>query len=133
MVGVGLFDRVINAKYALTVQMMENWGYKLVDEIVWIKKTINGKIAKGHGFYLQHAKETCLVGVKNEAKIQFNRNTGPDVIFSERRGQSQKPNEIYEMIEEMIPNGKLMTYFRVLSRNIWPQKQLKKQLGYYWK
>jgi len=43
---------------------MKHWGYKLVDEIVWIKKTINGKIAKGHGFYLQHAKETCLVGVK---------------------------------------------------------------------
>lgn len=43
---------------------MEKWGYKLVDEISWIKKTINGKIAKGHGFYLQHAKESCLIGVK---------------------------------------------------------------------
>ena len=43
---------------------MEKWGYKLIDEIVWIKKTVNGKIAKGHGFYLQHAKETCLVGIK---------------------------------------------------------------------
>lgn len=31
---------------------MENWGYKIVDEIVWVKKTVNGKIAKGHGFYL---------------------------------------------------------------------------------
>ena len=44
--------------------MMEEWGYEVSDEIVWIKKTVNGKIAKGHGFYLQHAKETCLVGVK---------------------------------------------------------------------
>lgn len=30
---------------------------------------------------------------------------GSDVIFSERRGQSQKPNEIYELIEKMVPNG----------------------------
>ncbi len=43
---------------------MEHWGYKLVDEITWVKKTVNGKIAKGHGFYLQHAKESCLIGVK---------------------------------------------------------------------
>lgn len=31
---------------------MEKWGYKLVDEVAWVKKTVNGKIAKGHGFYL---------------------------------------------------------------------------------
>lgn len=47
----------INAKYAFTVNLMEKvWGYKVVDSITWVKKTINGKIAKGHGFYLQHAK-----------------------------------------------------------------------------
>ncbi|CAG8693627.1 4556_t:CDS:2, partial [Racocetra fulgida] len=28
-----------------------------------------------------------------------------DVIFSERRGQSQKPEELYGMIEELVPNG----------------------------
>jgi len=46
--------------------MMEENGYKLVDEIVWVKQTVNGKIAKGHGYYLQHAKETCLIGVKGD-------------------------------------------------------------------
>lgn len=47
----------INAKYSFTVNLMEKvWGYKLVDSITWVKKTVNGKIAKGHGFYLQHAK-----------------------------------------------------------------------------
>lgn len=32
--------------------MMEEFGYKLVDEISWVKQTVNGKIAKGHGYYL---------------------------------------------------------------------------------
>jgi len=59
-----LFIWVINVKYSVTCKLMEKWGYKVVDEIAWIKKTVTGKIAKGHGFYLQHAKETCLVGVK---------------------------------------------------------------------
>ncbi len=31
---------------------MEKFGYKLVDEIAWVKQTVNGKIAKGHGYYL---------------------------------------------------------------------------------
>ena len=46
----------INAKYRISCKLMQSWGYKLVDEISWVKKKVNGKIAKGHGFYLQHAK-----------------------------------------------------------------------------
>ena len=30
---------------------------RLVDEIVWVKMTVNRRLAKSHGFYLQHAKE----------------------------------------------------------------------------
>jgi len=38
------------------------------------------------------------------------KNVGSDVIFSERRGQSQKPEEIYELIEKLIPDGWFMDY-----------------------
>ena len=76
-----LFIWVINAKYRFALEMMQEYGYKLVDEIAWVKQTVNGKIAKGHGYYLQHAKETCLIGVKgNPSGAQFNIMT--DVIFS---------------------------------------------------
>ena len=44
--------RTINAKYSYTVRQINAWGYKIVDELVWVKKTVNGKIAKGHGYYL---------------------------------------------------------------------------------
>ena len=72
--------------------------------MTWVKKTVNGKIAKGHGFYLQHAKESCLIGMKGKiSSDRFNTNISSDVIFSERRGQSQKPTEIYEMIESLCP------------------------------
>lgn len=83
-----------------------------MDEITWIKKTVNGKIAKGHGFYLQHAKESCLIGVKGDIKNpRFNFNRSSDVIFSERRGQSQKPTETYEMLERLVPNGFYLEIF----------------------
>lgn len=68
-----LFIWVINAKYRFALDLMLKFGYKyysfpnfhrLVDELTWVKQTVTGKIAKGHGYYLQHAKETCLIGVK---------------------------------------------------------------------
>jgi mRNA (2'-O-methyladenosine-N6-)-methyltransferase len=109
-----IFIWTINAKYAITVKLMEQWGYQLVDEITWIKKTINGKIAKGHGFYLQHAKESCLIGVKGKIDDKFKTNICSDIIFSERRGQSQKPEEIYQTIEKLVPNGTYKGFRNIL-------------------
>eukprot|EP00002_Diphylleia_rotans_P032540 TRINITY_DN6846_c0_g1_i1.p1 TRINITY_DN6846_c0_g1~~TRINITY_DN6846_c0_g1_i1.p1 ORF type:complete len:433 (+),score=98.78 TRINITY_DN6846_c0_g1_i1:44-1342(+) len=59
-----IFIWVINSRYAYAVNLMRKWGYHMVDDIVWVKRTVNRKLAKGHGFYLQHAKENCLVGKK---------------------------------------------------------------------
>jgi mRNA m6A methyltransferase catalytic subunit len=76
-----------------------------VDDLTWVKSTVNRRLAKGHGFYLQHAKETCLVGKKGADPPTMQGNICSDVIFAERRGQSQKPEELYELIEELVPNG----------------------------
>lgn len=114
-----IFIWTINAKYKITLDLMKSWGYKYIDEVVWVKQTVNGKIAKGHGYYLQHTKETCLIGVKGNP--QFKKDVGFDVIFSKRRGQSQKPEEIYERIEELVPNGHYLEIFgrRNNLRNYW--------------
>jgi mRNA (2'-O-methyladenosine-N6-)-methyltransferase len=92
---------------------------RLIDELSWVKETVNGKIAKGHGYYLQHTKENCLIGVKGNPK--FINNICFDIIFSIRRGQSQKPQEMYEIIEKIIPNGYYLEIFgrRNNLRNFW--------------
>ncbi|CAD8177323.1 unnamed protein product [Paramecium pentaurelia] len=114
-----LFIWTINAKYRIAAKMMKQWGYQLVDELIWVKKTVNGKIAKGHGFYLQHAKENCLIGYKGNNKLNYYLKS--DVIWSERRGQSQKPEEIYEIINAMVPGGHCLEIFgrRNNLRNNW--------------
>ncbi|ETO06258.1 MT-A70 family protein, partial [Reticulomyxa filosa] len=102
----------INAKYRLALQMFKKWGYRIVNDIAWVKQTVNRRIARGHGFYLQHAKETCLVGFKGEEKkVGFVSGVCADVIYSVRRGQSQKPVEIYEYIERLVPNGCYLEIF----------------------
>ncbi|KAG0255101.1 hypothetical protein BG011_005318 [Mortierella polycephala] len=106
-----IFIWVINNKYARAFDLMRKWGYSYVDDITWVKQTVNRRMAKGHGYYLQHAKETCLVGKKGQDPPGCRHSIGSDVIFSERRGQSQKPEELYELIEELIPNGRYLEIF----------------------
>lgn len=116
-----LFIWTINAKFSLCLTMMSEWGYTFIDDICWVKESVNGKIAKGHGYYLQHSKETCLVGIKGNPWKRVNKGILEDCIFSKRRGQSQKPNEIYDMIEELIPDGYYIEIFgrRNNLRNGW--------------
>eukprot|EP01102_Stenamoeba_stenopodia_P022699 TRINITY_DN9553_c0_g1_i1.p1 TRINITY_DN9553_c0_g1~~TRINITY_DN9553_c0_g1_i1.p1 ORF type:complete len:377 (+),score=66.49 TRINITY_DN9553_c0_g1_i1:25-1131(+) len=118
-----LFIWVINARYSFALDMMKEWGYTFVDDITWVKSTVNRRLAKGHGFYLQHAKETCLVGVKGPVDDmgRVRRCLESDVIFAERRGQSQKPEQIYELVEALVPNGKYLEIFarRNNLRNYW--------------
>ncbi|KAI8911440.1 MT-A70-domain-containing protein [Entophlyctis helioformis] len=106
-----IFIWVINNKYAKAFDLMTKWGYEYVDDITWVKQTVNRRMAKGHGYYLQHAKETCLVGRKGNDPPGCRHGVASDVIFSERRGQSQKPEEIYLMMEELVPNGKYLEIF----------------------
>ncbi|KAI7833814.1 MT-A70-domain-containing protein [Kickxella alabastrina] len=92
-----IFIWVINNKYTRAFQLMKQWGYTYVDDIAWVKQT--------------HAKETCLIGKKGADPPNLQRSVASDVIFSERRGQSQKPEELYEIIEQLIPNGKYLEIF----------------------
>ncbi|KAI8326354.1 MT-A70-domain-containing protein [Martensiomyces pterosporus] len=106
-----VFIWVINNKYTKAFQLMKQWGYTYVDDITWVKQTVNRRMAKGHGYYLQHAKETCLVGKKGADPPNLQKSVASDVIFSERRGQSQKPEELYEIIEQLIPGGRYLEIF----------------------
>jgi hypothetical protein len=35
-----------------------------LNKITWVKVSSRNKIASGNGYYLQHQKEYCLVGIK---------------------------------------------------------------------
>eukprot|EP00891_Asterochloris_glomerata_P002643 jgi/Astpho2/2643/e_gw1.00049.31.1_t len=117
-----LFVWVINASFRFALQLFAQWGYTLVDEIAWVKLTVNRRMAKSHGYYLQHAKEVCLVARKDGPTAPGTRcGLRNDLICSQRRGQSQKPEEIYELIEDLVPNGCYLEVFGRQNnlRNYW--------------
>lgn len=71
------------------------------------------------GHWLNHTKEHMLVGVKTHVdeagNLKFpswvNRGLDADVIVSEVRETSRKPDEVYGLIERMCPGGRKVEIF----------------------
>ncbi|KAF9816297.1 hypothetical protein IEO21_04162 [Rhodonia placenta] len=97
------------------------WGYTRVDEVVWVKTNqLQRVIRTGRtGHWLNHTKEHMLVGVKtvtdDSGNLKFpswvNRGLDTDVIVSEVRETSRKPDEVYGLIERMCPGGRKVEIF----------------------
>lgn len=66
-------------------ECLEIWGYKRVDELIWVKTNqLQRLIRTGRtGHWLNHSKEHCLVGVKGSPNI--NRCLDCDVLVGEVR------------------------------------------------
>lgn len=90
---------------------LEIWGYTRKEELVWIKTNqLQRLIRTGRtGHWLNHSKEHCLIGIKGNPKL--NTNLDCDVIVSDVRETSRKPDEIYELIERMKPGGRKLELF----------------------
>ncbi|KAI0980444.1 hypothetical protein GJ496_004336 [Pomphorhynchus laevis] len=90
------------------------WGYKRIDELVWVKTNQLQRIIRTGrtGHWLNHGKEHCLIGVKGDiSKGKFNRGLDCDVIVSEVRETSRKPDEIYGICERLSPGTRKIELF----------------------
>jgi len=77
-------------------EVMKAWGYKYKTCIYWRKI-----MSLGMGYWFRGQVEVCLVGVKG--KIKPFHCQQPNFIQSKVRKHSQKPDELYSLIES-IPN-----------------------------
>ena len=66
-----------------------------------------------HGYYFMHSFEMCLVGYKCPAgeHVEYVSKVSNNLIFSEVRKKSQKPEELYEIIELLMPGAKKIELF----------------------
>lgn len=95
----------------LARECLEIWGYERKEELVWIKTNqLQRLIRTGRtGHWLNHSKEHCLIGLKGNPKLCCNLDC--DVLVSEVRETSRKPDEIYELIERLSPSGRKIELF----------------------
>lgn len=89
-----IFLWILNTQLNSSLEIMQSWGYELIEELVWVKLR-NEKVYLTHGYYFMHSYEICLVGYKNTRKdgksMLLRKGVSPNVIFGEVRKKSQKP------------------------------------------
>ncbi|KAI9175070.1 hypothetical protein LWI28_026908 [Acer negundo] len=92
-------------------ECLDLWGYKRVEEIIWVKTNQLQRIIRTGrtGHWLNHSKEHCLVGLKGDPLV--NRNIDTDVIVAEVRETSRKPDEMYPLLERISPRTRKLELF----------------------
>ncbi|KAJ7945088.1 N6-adenosine-methyltransferase MT-A70-like protein [Quillaja saponaria] len=90
---------------------LELWGYKLVEEIIWVKTNQLQQIFRTGrtGHWLNHIKEHCLIGIKENPEV--NRNIDTNAIVAKVRETSRKLDEMYRLLERISPSTRKLELF----------------------
>ena len=108
--------------------LFRKWGFKRIEDIVWLKTnksankdtklSVKNKNKNNSNTLLQCVKEHCLVGLKGDVKRAsdsyfIHANIDTDIIVDEESqfGGTQKPKEIYEIIERFCLGRKRIELF----------------------
>lgn len=109
-----LYLWVPNALLPEGLKVMENWGFSYKSNIVWYKiRKDGGPDRRGVGFYFRNVTEVLLFGVrgKNARTMQLGR-TQENIISTQKREHSRKPDEQYPLIEGCSPGPRLEMFAR---------------------
>lgn len=109
------------------ISLMDAWGFKYVTGGSWHKKTKHGKSAFGTGYVLRSSCEPFLIGKLNDVKTHSRsvRNVIEtceifgNEIEALRREHSQKPNQQYDIMEQLVPCGYCLEMFARNEREGW--------------
>ena len=108
-----LFLWATNPKLEEALQVMKAWGFTYKTNLVWVKDKF------GNGYYFRGQHELLLLGVKGKPSVPLEADRPPSVVNATRRKHSQKPEEIYVLIERMYPKGKYLELFARGKRERW--------------
>lgn len=114
-----LYLWVPNALVGLGLEVMESWGFKYKTNIIWYKvRKDGGPDRRGVGFYFRNVTEMVLFGVKGQLRTLQPGRTQPNIIISQKREHSRKPDQLYPIIEACSP-GPFIELFNRVPRNGW--------------
>lgn len=105
---------VLSSNIIAGYECLHKWGYECIDHLIWVKTTCGGRRAMvSHGFYFLHSTETCLVGYKCApgSKVEFRSKISNDLILADVRKKSQKPEQLYTIIDLLMPGAKKVEVF----------------------
>jgi N6-adenosine-specific RNA methylase IME4 len=104
---------VPNALLAEGLRVMEAWGFTYKSMLVWAKRRKDGgPDGRGVGFYFRNVTEPVLFGVKGKLRTLEPGRRQVNMIESQKREHSRKPEELYDVIESCSPGPHLELFAR---------------------
>jgi len=100
-----LFLWAVNSLLPQALEVMAAWGFTYKAQLVWVKETVG----PGNWFMNQH--ELLLLGRKGSFPAPDPEDRVASVIEAKRRGHSQKPECVRELIERMYPPASKLELF----------------------
>lgn len=110
-----------NALIAWGLQTMKAWGFEYKTNIVWLKvRKDGGPDGRGVGFYYRNVTELVLFGTRGQLRTAQPGRRMVNVIATMKQRHSQKPVELYDMIEHCSP-APFLELFARSPRKGWVQ------------
>lgn len=109
-----LYLWVPNALLPEGLEVMKAWGFQYKTNIIWEKvRKDGGPDGRGVGFYFRNVTEMLLFGVKGaNIRTLSPARTQVNLIRSQKREHSRKPDEMIKLIEACSPGPYLELFAR---------------------
>ena len=109
-----LYLWVPNALLPEVLDVMESWGFQYKTNIVWEKiRKDGGPDGRGVGFYFRNVTELLLFGIRGTGMRTLDpARTQVNLIRTQKREHSRKPDEMIDLIEACSPGPYLELFAR---------------------
>lgn len=116
-----LYLWVPNALLAEGLEVMRAWGFRYKSNLVWYKvRKDGGPDGRGVGFYFRNVTELILFGVRGHMRTLPPGRRQTNILVSQKREHSRKPDQIYDLVEDCSP-GPYLELFARFRRQGWKQ------------
>lgn len=116
-----LYLWVPNALVTEGLEVMRRWGFTYKTNLVWFKtRKDGGPDGRGVGFYFRNVTELILFGTRGHIRTLQPGRTQTNILISQKREHSRKPDQIYSVIEQCSPAPYLELFAR-FRRPGWDQ------------
>src|SRR2546428_398814 len=108
-----LYLWVPNALLAEGLETMRRWGFTYKTNLVWYKiRKDKGPDGRGVGFYFRNVTELVLFGVRGNLRTRAAGRRQVNLIATQKREHSRKPDELYQIIMQCSPGPYLELFAR---------------------
>lgn len=109
-----LYLWVPNALLPEGIEVLRAWGFQYKSNLVWHKiRKDGGSDGRGVGFYFRNVTELILFGVRGKhARTLAPGRSQVNLLATQKREHSRKPDELYPLIEACSPGPFLEMFAR---------------------